>query len=129
MPIPELPAPDPDGSRSVSASHPGTAGPATWSRFASLLPDIGYLLRDLARDDRVPWHAKAVAGAALVYVAPPTRLLVSHRLPFGPVGEVMLLLVAIRRLVSAAGYEVVRERWRGDDASFVWLLMLSGIDA
>jgi len=86
------------------------------------------LLRDLTTDPRVPWHAKAAAGAALAWSTPLPRLLTGRCLPPGVVGELALVVLGCRRLVAAAGYDVVRERWQGDDASFVWLLVLTGIE-
>ena len=86
------------------------------------------LLRDLATDARVPWHAKAAAGAAIVWSTPLPRLLTGRRLPPGVVGDLALVVLGCRRLVAAAGYDVVREQWRGDDASFIWLLLLTGIE-
>ena len=87
-----------------------------------------YLLRELTTDPRVPWHAKAAAGAAFVWSTPLPRLLTGRRLPPGVAGDLALVVLGCRRLVAAAGYDVVRERWRGDDASFIWLLLLTGIE-
>ena len=87
-----------------------------------------HLLRDLATDPRVPWHAKAATGVALLWSTPLPRLLSGRRVPPGPVGDLVLVVLGCRRLVAAAGYDVVRERWRGDDASFIWLLLLTGIE-
>jgi hypothetical protein len=95
---------------------------------AARLRDVVHLLGVLVRDGRVPWHAKAIAAAAVAYVAPGIRRLLP-RPPLAAVTEPLVLMVAVRHLVAAAGYEVVRESWRGDDAGFVWLLVLSGIDA
>jgi hypothetical protein len=87
-----------------------------------------HLLRELTTDPRVPWHAKVAAGAALIWSTPVPRLLTGRPLPPGAVGDLALVVLGARRLVAAAGYDVVRERWRGDDASFIWLLVLTGID-
>lgn len=87
-----------------------------------------HLLRELTTDPRVPWHAKAAAGAAFAWSTPLPRLLTGRRLPPGVVGDLALVVLGCRRLVAAAGYDVVRERWRGDDASFIWLLLLTGIE-
>lgn len=95
---------------------------------ASLPRYVMLLLRDLASDPRVPWRAKVVAGGAILYVTPGLRRLVP-RLPGAAMVEPLVLTVALRHLVAAAGYEVVKETWRGDDAGFVWLLVLTGIDA
>lgn len=116
MSVPEVPEYLPE----VGDEHPG--------EVANLPRDVIRLVRDLASDPRVPWHAKAIAGAAVLYVAPGVRRLIP-RLPASAVVEPLVLAVALRQLVAAAGYEVVKETWSGDDAGFVWLLILSGIDA
>ena len=108
----------------------GAVPGADAARDAVLSPAAawGALLTDLVADPRVPWHAKVLAGAAVAFTTPVTRLLITRRLPWGPVGELAMVFVAVRRLVSAAGYEIVREAWQGDDQAFVWLLLLTGID-
>lgn len=97
-------------------------------RSGLLLRDVAYLVRDLAADPRVPWRAKAVAAAAIVYVTPGVRRWVP-RPPVALVVEPLVVMAGMRYLVAAAGYEVVRETWQGDDAGFVWLLVITGIDA
>jgi hypothetical protein len=116
MSVPDLPEYLPD----VTDEAPGDA--------ARMLRDVARLLRDLVRDPRVPWQAKAMAAAASIYVAPGVRRLLP-RPPLAVVVDPLVLMVALRHLVAAAGYEVVRETWKGGEAGFVWLLVLSGIDA
>jgi hypothetical protein len=103
-------------------------GPAEVPQEPALLRDVVHLLGVLMRDERVPWHAKAAAAAAVAYVAPGVRRWLP-RPPLAALTEPLVLIVAVRHLVAAAGYEVLRESWRGDDAGFVWLLVLAGIDA
>jgi uncharacterized membrane protein YkvA (DUF1232 family) len=92
-----------------------------------LLPDLGRLLRSLSRDPRVPWHAKAIAGAAAVYVASPVDLLPDVVPGVGGVDDLLAVLLAVRRLVTAAGYDVVREHWTGTDDGFGVLIVLAGV--
>ncbi len=115
MTVPEVPDYLPD-----ARDHPASEPTVTRA--------VVRLLRDLATDPRVPLRAKTVAVAAVLYVAPGVRRLVP-RPPLATLADPLVLLLAARHLVAAAGYEVVRERWRGDDAGFVWLLVLTGIDA
>lgn len=117
MTVPEFPEYLP-GTEEAPADEPG----------AAVLRDVAHLLGALARDRRVPWRAKAVAAVAVAYVSPGVRRILP-RPPLAVLTEPIVLLVAVRHLVAAAGYDVVRETWRGDDAGFVWLLVLSGIDA
>ena len=97
-----------------------------------MLPDVGRLLRSLATDPRVTWRAKAVAGAAAGYVLiprPGTRTLAGGILPGAGVGidDVLVVLLAVRHLVAAAGYDLVRERWTGTDDGFALLVVLAGV--
>lgn len=92
-----------------------------------MLPDLGRLLRSLARDPRVPWHAKAVAAGAAMYVASPVDLLPDVVPGVGGVDDLLAVLVAVRRLVTAAGYDVVREHWTGTDDGFGVVIVLAGV--
>jgi uncharacterized membrane protein YkvA (DUF1232 family) len=92
-----------------------------------MLPDVGRLLRSLSRDRRVPWHAKAVAAAAAVYVASPIDLLPDVIPKVGGVDDLAAVLIAVRRLITAAGYDVVREHWTGTDDGFGVLIVLAGV--
>jgi uncharacterized membrane protein YkvA (DUF1232 family) len=92
-----------------------------------MLPDLGRLLRSLARDPRVPWHAKAIAAGAAVYVASPVDVLPDVIPGVGGVDDLLVVLVAVRRLVAAAGYDVVREHWTGTDDGFGVVIVLAGV--
>lgn len=115
MSVPEVPEYLPEGARQLPRD------PATWRAVAQLVAD-------LLLDPRVPRHAKVAVLAGGLYIAPGVRRLLP-RPPKAPLVEPLLLVAALRHLIAAAGYEVVRERWQGDDAGFAWLLMLTGIDA
>lgn len=119
-------APAPSDEPSADDAH---ARPRSWWREAvALLPDLGRLLRSLSRDHRVPWHAKALAGAAAVYVASPVDLLPDVIPGVGGLDDLLFVLFAVRRLVAAAGYDVVREHWTGTDDGFSVLIVLAGVD-
>jgi uncharacterized membrane protein YkvA (DUF1232 family) len=68
----------------------------------------------LARDRRVSIVDKAlVVGAALYFVMPLD--LVPDFLPFfGEVDDLVVILMAVRRLIRNAGLEVVLDNWKGD---------------
>ncbi|MBI3789915.1 MAG: DUF1232 domain-containing protein [Gemmatimonadetes bacterium] len=78
------------------------------------LPNLGRLMWGLARDQRVGWVDKSlVVGAALYFVMPLD--VVPDFLPFfGEVDDLVLLLLAVRRLIRRAGPEVVLAHWKGD---------------
>lgn len=102
---------------------------SNWQEIGAMLPDVGRLLGDLATDPRVPWRAKLVAGAAAGYA-----LVSRHGLPDVVPGagvgidDVLVLIFAVRHLLSAAGYDLVRERWTGSDDGFALLVVLAGVD-
>lgn len=75
----------------------------------------------------MPWHAKAIAGAAALYVASPVDLLPDVLPGVGGVDDLLAVLLAVRRLVTAAGYDVVREHWTGTDDGFGVLIVLAGV--
>lgn len=105
-----------------------SAGPRPlWREAVGLLPDLGRLLRSLSRDRRVPWHAKAVAAAAAAYVASPIDLLPDVVPYVGGVDDLIAVLIAVRRLITTAGYDVVREHWTGTDDGFGVLIVLAGV--
>jgi len=115
MSVPEVPEYLPEGASRLPADA------STWRAVARLIAA-------LLVDPRVPRHAKVAVVASGFYVAPGLRRLLPRPRRTALV-EPLLVVVALRQLVAAAGYEVVLDRWQGDDAGFAWLLMLTGIDA
>ena len=102
---------------------------SNWQELGVMLPVVGRLLRELATDARVPWRAKLVAGAAAGYALLPHRGL-PDVVPGAGIGfdDVVVLTLAVRHLISAAGYDLVRERWTGTDGGFALLIVLAGVD-
>jgi uncharacterized membrane protein YkvA (DUF1232 family) len=129
---PTPPGPRPEGGRVVPAEPaldlPGDL-PSNWAELRDSFPDIARLLRDLMVDGRVPWHAKALSAAALGYAVLPVGRFPGpvRGLRFG-VDDLAAGLFAVRHLIAAAGYDVVRERWTGTDAAFALLVVLAGVD-
>jgi uncharacterized membrane protein YkvA (DUF1232 family) len=79
-----------------------------------LLPDIVVLLSRLARDERVPLGAKAIAIFGIGYVLSPIDLV--PEIIFGPIGLVDDLLVvaaALSRMLNDVHPDVVRSHWPG----------------
>lgn len=99
-----------------------------WRETVALLPDVGRLVRSLARDPRTSWRTKAVAGLVAAYIASPVDLLPDVIPGVGGIDDVLLALWALRRLVASAGYEVIREHWTGTDDGFALLVVLAGVD-
>lgn len=92
------------------------------------LPEVARLLYRVTRDGRVPWSAKAVAGAAVAYVVSPIDLLPDVVPGAGQLDDVLVVGKAIRYLLTTAGYEVLREHWTGSDQGFALLLVAAGVD-
>jgi hypothetical protein len=108
----------------VGDAAPTAWRPTRWSREAvALLPDLARLLRDLVADPRTPRRAKLVAAGAVAYLVAP----VGGRAP-RQLDRLVVVLGAVRYVVAAAGYELVRERWTGTDAGFSLLIVLTGVE-
>jgi uncharacterized membrane protein YkvA (DUF1232 family) len=94
----------------------------------ALLPDLARLLRALVADPRTPRRAKVVAAVAAAYVASPVDLLPDVIPSVGGIDDLFVVLGAIRYLVSAAGYDLIRELWTGNDAGFSLLIVFTGVE-
>lgn len=89
--------------------------------------DVILLLRDLMRDPRVGRADKVVAGLALAYVLSPVDLL-PDTVPFvGKLDDVSVAALALRRLLSSSGYDLVYELWRGSDEGLAFVLSFGGV--
>lgn len=93
------------------------------------LPDVGKLLADLVRDERVPWHAKVVAVVGILYIFSPFDVLPDVVPKYGQLDDVLVATRGLRYLVRTAGYEVIRDLWRGTDEGFALLLVAAGVDS
>jgi uncharacterized membrane protein YkvA (DUF1232 family) len=83
-------------------------------QLARLLPDLAALLRGLLRDPRVPRSSKVLVGFAIVWVVSPIDMLPEFLPVIGPLDDVIVVALVLRRLVKRVGPEVVRDHWRGD---------------
>ena len=94
----------------------GRRWPDTRSRVkeaALALPNLVKLLGRLMRDPRVPARSKAMAGAALAYVASPIDLVPDLIPVLGKSDDVFIAIFAVHHLIRTAGEEVVVEHWDG----------------
>ncbi len=105
-----------------------SSGSSRWRELVRFLPDIGRLLVDLTRDERVPLRAKLVAGALGAYLLSPLDLVPDFLPGVGQMDDLALAVVALRHLCRSAGYDVLHELWRGSDDGFVALLLVAGIE-
>ena len=96
--------------------------------LARFVGDTGRLLWRVARDPRVPWAAKIVAGGAVAYVASPIDLIPDIIPGVGQLDDLFLLVRALRYLASSAGYDLLHELWPGSEDGFALLLVVAGIE-
>jgi len=91
--------------------------------------DVILLVGDVAADPRTPRGEKLLAGLGLLWLVTP-RARVSAEPGLGlleDLGVLGLAAMVARRLLGAAGYGVVRERWRGSDEGLALVLTLAGV--
>ena len=78
------------------------------------LPNLVKLIGRLAVHPDVPAREKAILAATIAYVATPIDF-VPDFVPFvGEVDDIFLIALALRRLISVAGEELVLKNWDGD---------------
>lgn len=90
--------------------------------------DVILLMKDLARDPRVPRQDKVVTALAVAYLAWPIDLVPDKMPVVGLVDDLSVAAMALRRLLSGAGYEVIYELWRGSDEGLALVLTLGGVN-
>lgn len=89
--------------------------------------DVVLLLKDLAIDPRVPRTEKIVAGLAAAYLLSPIDVVPDWLLGVGQVDDVAVAVLTFRRLLNAAGYDIIYELWRGSDEGLALVLTLAGV--
>ena len=92
--------------------------------LAMILPNLLALLRGLIRDPRVGRFDKFLLVVAVAWVASPIDLIPEFIPVFGPLDDVVVVALILRRLVRRAGPEVVSEHWRGDPEVLLKILRL-----
>lgn len=90
--------------------------------------DVILLLKDLAADPRVARGDKMVAVAAAAYLVTPVDLVTTKIPVVGMLDDLGMVAVALRRMLGAAGYEVIYELWRGSDEGLALVLALGGVE-
>jgi len=88
----------------------------------SNLPNFVRLLVRLFRDGRVAALDKALFGFVLLYIAAPADLVPDFLWMLGLVDDVFLVGLALRRLLSRAGPDVLLEHWDGDPRQLGYLV-------
>jgi len=86
------------------------------------IPSFGKLLWGLARDPRVSKTDKALVAGVLVYAALPADVIPDWIPGLGEVEDLFLVALALSRLLSNAGEEVLEDHWEGDAETLDTLL-------
>lgn len=94
---------------------------------AAFLPNLLVLLRGLARDRRVSRSQKLLLVLAIAWVASPIDLVPEFVPVAGPLDDAIVVVLVLRRVMRAAGRDIVREHWRGDPATLERLLRVAGV--
>lgn len=89
---------------------------------AKFVPDVARLFRDVARDPRVPKRVKYEVGAAAGYLLLPIDLIPDFIPGLGQLDDLAVIGWAVRRLLMAAGEDVLREHWQGNERGLEILL-------
>lgn len=93
----------------------------TAGRLVPLLPSFVRLLGGLLRDRRVSLLDRGFLLAVILYVISPLDLIPDVLGVLGLTDDLFLLALAVRRLVTAAGDEVVQDHWSGGDEGLTHL--------
>jgi uncharacterized membrane protein YkvA (DUF1232 family) len=95
--------------------------------LAGFVPDCAVLFKRLVGDDRVARRHKLLLLGMAAYLATPIDLIPDFIPIIGQADDALVVAFALRRVVAAAGPEIVREHWPGPDASLRTVLRLAGI--
>ena len=93
--------------------------------LATFIPDCIVLVSRLLRDDRVPRRRKLLLVALAGYLALPFDLIPDFIPVAGQLDDALLVALALRSLVRAAGSEVIAEHWPGPPSSLAVILRMA----
>jgi uncharacterized membrane protein YkvA (DUF1232 family) len=100
-------------ARTTTAEAPRTGAKRTVVYYMKQLPAYLRLLGGLLTDRRVSAVDKLLVAGAMAYIAMPVDLIPDF-IPFiGEVDDVFILVMALQRLVSNAGRNVLIAHWTG----------------
>jgi uncharacterized membrane protein YkvA (DUF1232 family) len=93
------------------------------------IPNYLKLAWGLLRDGRVSKADKLLVAGAVLYVLNPLDF-IPDIVPFmGQVDDVFLIVLAVQRMISRAGREVVEDHWPGDRAALSTLDLTATVSA
>lgn len=99
----------------------------TAREVAAFLPNLLMLFRSLARDSRVPRSKKLLLLLAIAWIASPIDLVPEFIPIAGPLDDAIVAVFVLRRVMRAAGREIVREHWRGDPMTLERLMRVARV--
>jgi len=110
-------------STSVRGRTGGSLMQSDWVRsLVSDVPNFARLLWGLARDSRVSRTDKALVVGVLVYAAVPADVIPDWIPGLGEMEDLLLVALALSRLLTNAGEEVLMDHWEGDAGTLETLL-------
>jgi len=92
------------------------------SRLVRQLPSLFRLVLDLMRDSRVPGFDRLLFAAIVAYVLSPWDLVPDWLGVFGLTDDFYLVGLALKRLVTAAGPDLLLEHWRGSPKALGYMI-------
>jgi uncharacterized membrane protein YkvA (DUF1232 family) len=84
---------------------------------AGFIPDCLTLFRRLIADERVPRHSKLLLGACVGYLALPIDLVPDFVPVAGQLDDAIVVALALRTVLRAAGPQLLVEHWPGPPSS------------
>jgi uncharacterized membrane protein YkvA (DUF1232 family) len=94
--------------------------------LARFVPDCLRLFRGLLSDRRVARAPKILMLGLVAYLAMPFDLVPDFIPVAGQLDDAILVALVLRAVLRSAGVAVVREHWRGPEASLNAVLRLAG---
>jgi len=93
--------------------------------LVALIPNLLILFRGLLRDPRVPRSSKLWLAFAAVWIASPIDLVPEFIPILGPLDDVIIAALILRRVARVAGKAVLADHWRGDPDTLEKLFRLA----
>lgn len=90
--------------------------------LVAFVPDCIVLLRRLVRDPRTPRWGRPMLAILVLYLISPIDLIPDFLPVAGQLDDIVIVVLALRLLLRAAGSAPVREHWPGSEASLELIL-------
>lgn len=94
-----------------------------------VIPNVLLLFRGLLGDPQVPWHAKAVLGAGVAYLAFPIDIVPDFIPVLGQADDAVVAALVLGYVARAAGRDAIVRHWRGDPTLIRRLLREPSVSA